>query len=1134
MSPSASLDSLLPVAQHERKSVVVDVAAADSSKARAQSTRNNRMQHRNALRLDLMDADEDESVNEEDNEASVQQRRQHDASHPTALQPKVQAKQHSPAIPANPPLLTSTTSAPSMSAFPILPGASPARVSEPRLISSPPVPVPIRSSHPSHPLSSSISDVSLPSASYDEYNDSMQAAYSLNDSPAERFERMRRSTRDEYDEEDESGFDHSADVIELEDEERERGSSGSAGKVSQRGGRTQSATHAVTPSTDNRLSQTPQFAPFLSSLPPPLYPSISASSVVSSFLTAPPALSASSSSPLLPQSSSRPLRSVVPMAVRHPVGPIDDEGEDGDDEHDDQHTEETDETSSAIISLPAATQHDTVRSFSSSTLSSLRTLTSSYSTQPSPLPHNASTSSSLSVLPSPASTSHTLTVTELPTSPPTSGTDDGEVDEFNDGDVMIVNSPHHSHSPSRAHQQPGQATDEEEESEPAFRMQEQEDESEPQTQPQTPVTPLAAVTPSTPSRRPSHVSIAAVDDEFAEAKLRREKLMAGKAARLAKKSKHERWEMDSSLRRDGKHRSTARLASKRSSERKDESDGSSSSSDSSSSSSSANEGIEDERRETEGGDERARDVISSNSSSRRSPAPNPSVTPPSPARQPVSRPSSRSSSPIKTTHRLQHQHDELSQPQQHHHLPQHHDEAAEATRRRTSTKQREEWRPSDNGRESSPLPPSHPLALSRTGSHSSSRSLKKKKRGSSEDEIRLADLEFKEKIGEGAYGDVYRGYLWGQEVAIKQIRLDGKEEAEEETVQEFRREMKIMKHLRHPNVVEFLGACMSQQSLCLLTEYMPNGSLEDYLTRLRREGRRMREGRVVSMSLDVVKGLNWLHHKGIIHRDLKSANILLDAAGKAKLSDFGLSHVRRRRDESMNGYHGVAGTPSYIAPEVLMGREYGVKADVYSLGVLINEMLATVAPYDDTPLAQLDLPAFEAAVMAGGRPKLADCQNVALTQLVVECWHADADSRPTVESIMKTLERTDRDMQTQQQQQLIANATEAASSSLDDLPHHSAHCWLMTTPGCIRCRPHWQSKRGSCRRAVQRWRARRQHEKRSTSSGRRREEDTNEGSRTKGSEHRNRKRGECGKIAVCTSTSLELSLWTKCSNIHEL
>ena len=1038
MSPSQSLDQLPQPALSERKSAVRDVGGADSGRAaRVQGSRNNRVQHRNALRLDLMDADEEESVNEEDEEApDAQRQRSLDAPHAAAAHPIVPTSKRSSAVFSTPSLPVSITSAPSTSiSTSAVPGAPLSRNTESRLASTSPVTVPVRSIPASHLLSSSISDVSLPSASYDEYNDSMLSGHSLHDSPADRFERMRRSGRDEYDEEDDGLFDHSsADVIELEDEERERESSGSAGKVSQRSGRAQSATHAVTAPPAGRSTPSPQLIPLLSTLPPNLHPS-SSSSVVSSLPTTSPALATSSSLPVTPHSS-RPLRTVVPMTVRTSSdGAIDDEGEDGDDEHDDQHNEETDETSSAILSLPASTQdkHDTVRSFNGGAAPSLlRTLTSSYSIQPPALSHHASTSSTSSVSSSSSSSSHVSAVTELPTSPPTSGADDGEADEYNDGNVMVVNSPHHSHSPSRAHQQPGQATDEEEESEPAFRLQEQEEESGPRSQPQTPVMLPAAITPSTPSRRPSHVSIVD-DDEFAEAKLRREKLIASKAARLAKKSKHERWEMDSSIRSESKRRSAARKVSKRSNERRESSDDSSSSSNSSSSSSSETERSDDERREADGNSDRAGDAAS-HSSSRRSPAPHaPFASPPSPAHHPVSRPSSRSSSPIKAAYRPLQQHDDpLHQPPQHHHQPQQHDEAAAAWRR-TSTKQRDERRPSDNSRESSPLPPSHPLTLQRTGSHSS-RSLKKKKRGSSEDEIRVADLEFKEKIGEGAYGDVYRGYLWGQEIAIKQIRLEGgKEEAEEETVREFRREMKIMKHLRHPNVVEFLGACMSEQSLCLLTEYMPSGSLEDHLTRLRREGKRMRESRVVSMALDVVKGLNWLHHKGIIHRDLKSANILLDAAGRMKIADFGMSHVRRRRDESMDGYHGVAGTPSYIAPEVLMGREYGVKADVYSLGVLINEMLTTVAPYDDTPLAQLDLPAFEAAVMAGERPKLAECKNAALVQLVADCWQADADSRPTVESIMKTLERIHRDMQTQQQQ-LIANPTEAASASLDDLP----------------------------------------------------------------------------------------------------
>ena len=386
----------------------------------------------------------------------------------------------------------------------------------------------------------------------------------------------------------------------------------------------------------------------------------------------------------------------------------------------------------------AQDKHDTLRSFGGTTGSPLRTLTSSYSIQPPPMSHNASTSSTSSSSSSMSSSSHISAVAELPVSPPTSSPDDGEGDEFNDGNVMIVNSPHHSHSPSRAHQQPGQATDEEDESEPAFRIQDQEEESEPQPppQPQTPLlSPAVTMSPSTsstPSRRPSGVSIVADDDEFAEAKLRREKLIAGKAARLAKKSKHERWEMDNLVSRDSKHKSAARRVSRLSDERNADSDGSSSSTSSSSSTPSSSDHSDDEKREVDENGEPVGDPAGTNSK-RRSPALSMTASPPSPVLQSLSQrqPSSRSSSPVKT-YRQHHQHDDPYHQFQHH--ANHHDEptttpatTTTTTRRRTSTKQRaEERRPSDNTtRAPSPLPPSHPPILSRTNSHSSSRSKKR-------------------------------------------------------------------------------------------------------------------------------------------------------------------------------------------------------------------------------------------------------------------------------------------------------------------------------------------------------------------------------------------------------------------------
>ena len=351
MSPSASLDQLPPpVQQSERKSVISEVAGkgGDSSRGRARGgSRNNHVQHRNALRLDLMDADEDESVNEEDEEADTQQQqRQRNPSHAVPAQQNGLAKR--------PSTTSSTSSAPSSSVFSSTVSATSLnRAVDAYLVSTSPVPVPTRPTQAPHVFSSSTSDVSLPSPSYDEYNDSMMSGHSLNDSPAERFERMQRSSREEYDEEDEGDFGDAADVIELEDEERERESSGSAKKMNKRGTRTVSETQAVAapPPSDHRASSSLQSAPLLSPLPLSVHHS--ASSAASPFPTASPGLVTSASVPIMSQSS-RPLRTVVPMTVRtSSVDPIDDEGEDGDDEHDDQHNEERDDTSSAVISLPA-------------------------------------------------------------------------------------------------------------------------------------------------------------------------------------------------------------------------------------------------------------------------------------------------------------------------------------------------------------------------------------------------------------------------------------------------------------------------------------------------------------------------------------------------------------------------------------------------------------------------------------------------------------------------------------------------------------------------------------------------------------------------------------------------------------
>ena len=196
-----------------------------------------------------------------------------------------------------------------------------------------------------------------------------------------------------------------------------------------------------------------------------------------------------------------------------------------------------------------------------------------------------------------------------------------------------------------------------------------------------------------------------------------------------------------------------------------------------------------------------------------------------------------------------------------------------------------------------PLLSAHPAHAFHRLSTAPSASKKTKKHR--KDEIHFADLRFMGKIGEGSFGEVFRGSLWGQEVAIKKLRIQAVDGAA--VSKEFKKEVKIMRTLRHPNIVEFLGVCMEPPNLCLVTEYLSNGSLEDVLTRIAANNGKTedvgycfghgQEGtlfkkfslkRIISLAKDIARGLNWLHHKGIIHRDLKvtarqhtSAHLLL-------------------------------------------------------------------------------------------------------------------------------------------------------------------------------------------------------------------------------------------------------------------
>nr|XP_011467080.1 PREDICTED: U-box domain-containing protein 35-like isoform X2 [Fragaria vesca subsp. vesca] len=212
------------------------------------------------------------------------------------------------------------------------------------------------------------------------------------------------------------------------------------------------------------------------------------------------------------------------------------------------------------------------------------------------------------------------------------------------------------------------------------------------------------------------------------------------------------------------------------------------------------------------------------------------------------------------------------------------------------------------------------------------------------EEIESATADFSKscKIGEGGYGPVYRGELDHTPVAIKVLRPDAAQ-GQSQLLQE----VKVLSFMRHPNMVLLLGACPEYG--CLVYEYMANGSLED---RLFQRGNtpvipwqlRFR------MAAEICTGLLFLHQtkpEPLVHRDLKPANILLDNNYVSKISDVGLARlVPPSVVDSVTQYHmtSAAGTFCYIDPEYQQTGMLGIKSDVYSLGVLLIQLITAKSP----------------------------------------------------------------------------------------------------------------------------------------------------------------------------------------------
>ncbi|KAL5541977.1 hypothetical protein UlMin_009687 [Ulmus minor] len=265
-------------------------------------------------------------------------------------------------------------------------------------------------------------------------------------------------------------------------------------------------------------------------------------------------------------------------------------------------------------------------------------------------------------------------------------------------------------------------------------------------------------------------------------------------------------------------------------------------------------------------------------------------------------------------------------------------------------------------------------------------------------EILWEDLTIGEQIGQGSCGTVYHGLWYGSDVAVK---VFSKQEYSEDVIYSFRQEVSLMKRLRHPNVLLFMGAVTSPQRLCIVTEFLPRGSL---FRLLQRNTAKLDWRRRVHMALDIARGVNYLHHFSppIIHRDLKSSNLLVDKNWTVKVGDFGLSRLKH---ETYLTTKTGKGTPQWMAPEVLRNEPSDEKSDVYSFGVIMWELATEKIPWDNLNSMQV----IGAVGFMNQRleiPKDVDPQWAAIIE---SCWQTEPSLRPSFQELLDKL----RDLQRQ-------------------------------------------------------------------------------------------------------------------------
>ncbi|KAH7469329.1 putative serine/threonine-protein kinase/receptor R818 [Phytophthora ramorum] len=296
----------------------------------------------------------------------------------------------------------------------------------------------------------------------------------------------------------------------------------------------------------------------------------------------------------------------------------------------------------------------------------------------------------------------------------------------------------------------------------------------------------------------------------------------------------------------------------------------------------------------------------------------------------------------------------------------------------------------------------------------------------------LKGLEIGDKIGEGV-AVVYLGKWRGANVAVKMKAVLAALENAADIVEfqhacnvEIQAEAEVMRGLCHPNIVLFMEAGFYRGSICIISEYCARGSLRDVLKQQQPEVKDLNWPTKLRLALGISHGIQYLHNANppMIHRDLKSPNVLVDDSWHAKIADFGTlrfseivssaaqlqsSQTKTRSSAKIPVVEmtGLVGTTRWMAPEVMRGeRIYTSKVDIYSLALILWELIEGKLPFENTRWNH----EVEDFVLKGVRPNIrSDLCPLRWKLLIVTCWQADPRERPTIQQVINSLQRIGRE-----------------------------------------------------------------------------------------------------------------------------